>query len=100
MSDESPFSAPAHLGTDGLISRGLSRNADEAIIAFRAMRQTIRGTLSPDIDSAERLAREVAAKLGCRPNLRGPESHRDGPFHFHLQDFPEWHFWFLGGPLT
>ena len=100
MSDEPPFSAPAYLGPDGLVSRGLSRNADEAIVAFRAMRQTIRGTLSPDIDSAERLARDVAAKLGCRSDLRGPESHMDGPFHYHLVEFSEWHFWFLGGPLT
>ena len=100
MPDEPSFSAPAHFGTDGLVSRGLNRNADEAIAAFRAMRQTIRGTLSPDIDSAERLAHDVAAKLGCRHDLRGPESHMDGPFHFHLQDFPEWHFWFLGGLLT
>ena len=100
MPDATPFSAPAHLGPDGLVSRGLNRDADEALAAFRAMRQTIRGTLSPDIDSAERLAHDVAAKLGCRAELRGPESHLDGPFHFHLQDMPEWHFWFLGGPLT
>ena len=100
MSDEPPFSAPAYLGPDGLVSRGLNRNADEAVAVFRAMRQTIRGTLSPDIDSAERLARDVAAKLGCRSDLRGPESHMDGPFHYHLVGFSEWHFWFLGGPLT
>lgn len=100
MPDKPLISAPAYLGPDGLVSRGLSQNADAAIVAFRAMRQTIRGTLSPDMESAERLASEVAEKLGCRDKLRGPESHMDGPFHYHLIDFPDWHFWFLGGPPT
>ena len=95
-----PYSTPALLGPNGVqgVMGQMNLNAQQALQRFRAMRQSIKGTISPDRQSAKALAEEIGDLLSISKRLRGPEQHAGGLFHYHLQEFSEFHFWFNGAP--
>ena len=96
----SNFSVPAYVTSNGAEPSGgkLNKDVHDAVENFDNTHKSPKGTISPNRQAAEQLAKEVAREKGISDQLAGPERHANDLWHVHLEDFWDWHFWFNGDP--